>query len=282
MTSGAPPTRSSVVRGDALEPPPQDMDVNLSMDSLCAGGGSAWVSVEASVGKSDVAHTELPSKRLPADLLIVVDVSGSMNAVLPSVRKCLAALSALVEDEDRIALVKFDNQCSVVMLWTSMDEEGVEKFVEAQTSLVACGGTSFVPVFNLCFDDLLAADSPGHSRSMLFMSDGVPDERDGDILRTLTTKLRSANISVILAGFGTGTKSELMSAIGHCGCGPFVYIPEPSHIPQQLGRIWASVAHTSVASCFAVVRPLGGARIAAVEGAFGAAELSLRPDGRPS
>jgi len=163
-----------------------------------------------------------------------------------------------------------------------MDQQGIEQFESAQAELVSRGGTNFMPVFDTCFNELLKDDSPSRARSVLFISDGAPCERDSDILRAIAEKVRMRNLSVIAAGFGTGTKADLMSAIAQCGCGPFVYIPESKDIPQQLGRIWAAVAHTSLSSAFAVVRPLSGAQITTVEGAFGAAELSLRPDGRKS
>lgn len=272
------------VAGSALRPPPPEMEMSLTLDAVYAGGDSVWVSVDTAVAKApdEGIDAGAPSQRAPADLLVVVDVSGSMTRTLPFVRKCLAGLTALVEPQDCLALVKFDDRASIVMPWRDMDEEGLAAFVKAQEELLACGGTNFLPVLKMCFDELLLDETPGRARSMLFISDGAPCESDSDVLHALCSKLRSANISIVAAGFGEHINAGLMSAIAQTGCGPFVYVPEPAHIPEQLGRIWASVAHTSVSSAFAVVRPLGGARVAAVEGAFGAAELSLRPDGRPS
>jgi len=270
-----------LVTGDDLQQPPPEMDVQLDVDALYTGGDSVWVSVDLSVARGS-SDNGVPAQRVPVDLMIVVDVSGSMHTALPSVRKCLSKLGELVQDCDRLALMKFDDHASIVMPWQTMDDQGLATYNEAQTSLVSCGGTCFKPALEACFEELAKADSPGRSRSVLFISDGVPNESDSEILRLLSSKLHSANVSIVSAGFSQGTKADLMSAIGQCGCGPFVYIPDCTSIPQQLGRIWAAVAHTSLSSAFAVVRPLGGTRIAAVEGAFGAAELSLRPDGRQS
>jgi Mg-chelatase subunit ChlD len=187
-----------------------------------------------------------------------------------------------VSDCDRLALVKFDDKTDIVLDWTVMDQQGIDEFLSAQKQLVSRGGTCFLPVFEACFGTVLKEPCPGRSRSVLFISDGAPNETDNDILRMINAQLTSSNLTIVSAGFGTGTKSGLMSAIAQCGCGPFVYIREEQDIPQQLGRIWAAVAHTTLAAAFAIVRPVGGARVTAVEGAFGSAELSLRPDGRLS
>mmetsp|Transcript_47274 Transcript_47274/g.88058 ORF Transcript_47274/g.88058 Transcript_47274/m.88058 type:complete len:1288 (-) Transcript_47274:184-4047(-) len=276
----------AVVTGDALQTPPDEMQVGISMDALHAGGENVWVSAEISVAKQNggaqASEEFTATSRVPADLLIVVDVSGSMNTSLPSVRKCLASLASLIDEQDRLSVVKFDDKATLVMPWTEMDKNGVEEFALAREELVSCGGTSYLPVFEKCFKELLDEPVAGRSRTMLFISDGAPMERDADILRTFSAQLKLANLSVVSVGFGSGTKSDLMSSIAHCGCGPFVYIAESKDIPRQLGRIWAAVAHTSLSSVFAVVRPLAGSRVLAVEGAFGSAELSLRPDGQLS
>lgn len=286
----------AVASDQPLPSPPDDLELSFELDSLYAGGENLWVSAEIGCAKKDEEEEatgeaeedqegEMPkqtTKRMPADLLLVVDVSGSMSSALPSVRKCLASLAGLVEPQDRLALVKFDNLVNVVLPWTAMDADGIQEFRTAQADLVARGGTCFVPVLQKCLKELLEDEVPGRTRSMLFISDGMPEERDQEILELVCAASTSPNMSIITAGFGTGVKADLMGNISQAGCGPFIYIPDEQSIPVQLGRVWAAVAYTSVCASFMLVRPLGGATVTAVEGAFGTAELCLRPDGGKS
>jgi len=237
---------------------------------------------KAEVDEDEDKALEQTTERMPADLLIVVDVSGSMSAALPSVRKCLASLSGLVQAQDRLSLVKFDDRAEVVLPWTPMDSKGVAEFRGAQKDLIARGGTCFVPVLKTCLQEQLADEAPGRTRSMVFISDGMPEEGDQQILQLVCEESSSPNMTIITAGFGAGVKADLMGSIAQAGCGPFIYIPDEQSIPLQLGRVWDAVAYTSVCASYLVVRPLGGAVVTAVEGAFGTAELCLRPDGSKS
>mmetsp|Transcript_12555 Transcript_12555/g.24524 ORF Transcript_12555/g.24524 Transcript_12555/m.24524 type:complete len:1551 (-) Transcript_12555:259-4911(-) len=284
----------AVASSEPLPLPPADLDLSFDLDSLYAGGENLWVAAGIGIGKKDLdqnssfdmdhddAKQQALVQRAPADLLVVVDVSSSMGSALPSVRNCLASLVALTEAQDRLALVKFDDTADCVLPWTAMDAEGCDAFKAAQRDLSARGGTCYLPVLKMCLGDLLEDEVPSRTRSMLFISDGHPSEQDIEILKLICEQNSSPNLNIVTAGFGSSVKANLMSSVAQAGCGPFVYIHDEKSIPEQLGRIWAAVAYTSVCASFLIVRPLAGARVTAVEGAFGTAELCLRPDGQKS
>lgn len=126
-----------------------------------------------------VLSSESTDRSLPLDLLLVLDCSHSMlgegiDVVTKSVNHIL---NDLLRDDDRVAIISFNNQSKLHSDWT---EKG-SKIGE----FIANGGTNFNAAIEKCIEFLGSQDNNENERAgiVLFLSDGAAqtNARDSSI-----------------------------------------------------------------------------------------------------
>lgn len=171
----------------------------------------------------DVAKQDLP----PANLVFLVDVSGSMSSPdkLPLLQSSLKLLVNELRANDRISLVTYASGTQVVLPSTSGAERATIN--AAIDALRAGGSTAGASGLQLAYSAAQQGFIKGGINRILLATDGdfnvgVSDDRQ---LKSMIEEKRKSGISLSTLGFGTGNYNErMMEQIADVGDGAYSYI----------------------------------------------------------
>jgi Ca-activated chloride channel family protein len=223
--------------------------------------GDAPFSINAEVSacpwntKHRLVHIGLQGKRMlkedlpPANLVFLLDVSGSMNEPnkLPLVKSSLRMLAEQLDARDRISIVVYAGSSGLVLPSTPGDRRG--EILAALDALEAGGSTNGGEGIRLAYK--VAADNfiRGGINRVILATDGdfnVGTTSEGELVRLIEEKRRSGVFLSVL-GFGTGNvKDATMEKLADKGNGNYAYIDEVQEarkvLGEQLGATLATIA----------------------------------------
>eukprot|EP00927_Polykrikos_kofoidii_P076570 TRINITY_DN73641_c0_g1_i1.p1 TRINITY_DN73641_c0_g1~~TRINITY_DN73641_c0_g1_i1.p1 ORF type:complete len:1166 (+),score=234.90 TRINITY_DN73641_c0_g1_i1:90-3587(+) len=196
-----------------------------------------------------------PSVSVARDVLLVVDLSGSMCDILPVLKECLHDVIAHANEGDRLCLIGFSCEPSLLCDWVEIGCDAVG--VEARRALRSCvdsleagGGTRIVPALRFALQQLRARPATLTSLrrvAVVLLSDGDPEE-PADALSSSAARCFAAEAAahsesenpplVVAMALGEESRPDLMALLAQCGCGASLYISSQAQLPAQLGRMW--------------------------------------------
>ncbi len=183
----------------------------------------------------------------PANLVFLVDVSGSMDSPdkLPLVRASLQMLTKRLRPEDRVSIVVYAGRTCVELPSVSGKEQA--QILNAIRRLEAGGATAGEAAIRLTYDQARSHFIPGGINRILLATDG--DFNVGlastEELRTLIEQERRSGISLTALGFGTGNyNDELMEQMADAGNGNFSYIDSVDEARKVLIEEMSSTFNT--------------------------------------
>jgi len=176
--------------------------------------------------------------RTPADITLLIDVSGSMAArgKLDLVRQSCRVLLDQLDQRDRVALVAYNTRARKVLGFTRASEAG--PILHAIAALRPGGRTSvqagLTEAYRLARE---AYDSDRTSRVILF-SDGVAntDNTGAEGILTCTRRWREKGTTLTTIGVGMGTYNDtLLEQLADKGDGNYHYIDTIDQVRRVLG-----------------------------------------------
>lgn len=171
----------------------------------------------------DVKATAMP----PANLVFLVDVSGSMDSPdkLPLVQATLQQLVNELRPQDRVALVVYAGRTAVELESTPGSRK--EKIRAAIGRLQAGGSTAGEAAIRLAYQQARAGFIAGGINRILLATDGDFNVGITDMqqIKDMVAREREGGISLTTLGFGQGNYQEaLMEQIADVGNGNYSYI----------------------------------------------------------
>jgi Ca-activated chloride channel family protein len=185
----------------------------------------------------------------PANLVFLLDVSGSMNEPnkLPLVKTALRTLAEQLTPRDRVAIVVYAGNSGLVLPATAGDRKG--EILAALEQLEAGGSTNGGAGIQLAYK--VAADNfiQGGLNRVILATDGdfnVGVTSEGELVRLIEAQRRTG-IFLSVLGFGTGNyKDATMEQLADKGNGNYAYIDTAAEarkvLGQQLGGTLATIA----------------------------------------
>jgi Ca-activated chloride channel family protein len=185
----------------------------------------------------------------PANLVFLVDVSGSMEAEtkLPLVQSSLRLLAEQLTERDRVAVVVYAGASGLVLPSTSGDRRG--EIVAAVENLRAGGSTNGGDGIRLAYKVARENFIQNGVNRVVLATDGdfnVGTTSEGELVRLIEEERRSGVFLSVL-GFGTGNlKDSTMEKLADHGNGNYAYVDTPAEarkvLGQQLGGTLATIA----------------------------------------
>ncbi|THD35661.1 MAG: VWA domain-containing protein [Sphingomonas sp.] len=169
----------------------------------------------------DVATSDRPR----ANLVFLVDVSGSMNEPdkLPLVKSALTALADRLRPDDRVSIVVYAGNAGIVLEPTA-DKQYVKAALDC---LQAGGSTAGGAGIKLAYDTARANFVPGGINRIFLATDGDFNVgvSDNKTLEEMIKHERDDGITLTTLGFGQGNYNEaMMERIADVGNGNYAYI----------------------------------------------------------
>jgi Ca-activated chloride channel family protein len=179
--------------------------------------------VQIGIKGRKIANGERP----PANLVFLIDVSGSMNSPdkLPLLKSAFRLLAAQLDGRDRVSMVVYAGASGLVLEPTPGSEKG--KIMAALERLSAGGSTHGSAGIELAYATAEQARIPGGINRVILATDG--DFNVGTVnhaqLIDLIEQKRARDISLTTLGFGHGNYNDhLMEQLADKGNGNYAYI----------------------------------------------------------
>ncbi len=194
-------------------------------------------------------RTKSVSERKPANLVFLVDVSGSMQSPdkLDLAKRSLRVLVDNLKDGDSVALVTYAGATRVVLPPTGLD--GKQRILEALEDLTAGGSTAMASGIELAYQQAAQMMRGDSVTRVIVLSDGdanVGNTSHADILASIEGHVKEG-ITLSTIGFGTGNyRDATMEQLANKGNGNNFYIDGLSAakriFQEQLGATLEVVA----------------------------------------
>ena len=189
----------------------------------------------------DIAAAERP----PANLVFLMDVSGSMNSPdkLPLVKTALAGLAGELGPQDRVSIVVYAGAAGLVLEPTN----DTAKIKRALDQLSAGGSTAGGAGIELAYSIAEGSFIKGGVNRVILATDGDFNVgvSDTKALIDLIEKKRASGITLTTLGFGQGNYNEaMMEQIAGKGNGNYAYIDTALEAKKVLGEEMQSTLFT--------------------------------------
>ncbi len=189
---------------------------------------------------------DLPrSQRPPANLVFLVDVSGSMSSAdkLPLVKTALAGLAGELRPQDRVSIVVYAGAAGLVLEPTN-DPRAIRAALDR---LSAGGSTAGGAGLQLAYSIARGSFIDGGVNRIILATDGDFNVgvSDNKALIKMVEKERDSGITLTTLGFGEGNYNEaLMEQVADHGNGNYAYIDSAIEARKVLGDEMGSTLFT--------------------------------------
>ncbi len=236
-----PPGPSSVSKGNvSLSALPSDRFVKVG------GSGELFLDVSlAGLGKRR-------AKQLPINLALVIDRSGSMaGAKLEHAREAARQLVARLREGDRIAIVTYGSDVTVLVPSTRIEGDARARVTAAIETIVDRGGTYLSGGLETGRQEVLKHGREGMVNRVVLFSDGQANEGivEPTELSRLSRQTLGLGVHVTTMGVGLDFNENVMTAIAEHGGGHYYFIRDSSSMAsifsKELETLLATVAKSA-------------------------------------
>jgi Ca-activated chloride channel family protein len=205
-----------------------DDGVELSVRSDRAAllqNGQGDVNVEVTLSADGDARSE--RSRKPSDVLVVLDVSGSMSGQkLEYAKQALHQLIDRLDGDDRFALVSYASEAQLLFPLAPASERARAQLHGIASGLVTLGGTNMSAGLDLGIAELARRGDHSRSARVLLLSDGQANEGDSSApgLQARARELVRGEHVLSTLGIGDDFNEDLMTSLADVGTGNFYYL----------------------------------------------------------
>jgi Ca-activated chloride channel family protein len=178
-----------------------------------------------------VGKTVADENRKAANLIFVIDVSGSMDREnrLGAVKKALRILLDELGEGDRVGLVVYGSRGEVRLEPTDISRR--ETIMQAIDGLVTNGSTNVYEGLALAYDMARKHYEPAKVNRLILCSDGVANNgasTEAEKILSLVRRSSDEGITISTIGFGMGNYNDvMMEKLADKGDGNYYYVDRP-------------------------------------------------------
>jgi Ca-activated chloride channel homolog len=181
--------------------------------------------------------TVQPTRRLPVEMLYVIDISGSMEGTsITQAREALLQALDRLGPHDRFGVLAFSNSyfefASAPLTATADNVAAARKFVQ---NLHAGGGTEMLPALQHV---MRKPETAGYLRHIILLTDGDLGNED-QIFAALHSDLGGARLYTV--AIGSAPNFFLATKMAQFGRGTFTHIADIGEIREQMGHLLATI-----------------------------------------
>ncbi|HEX2863806.1 MAG TPA: VWA domain-containing protein [Deinococcales bacterium] len=212
-----------------------------------------------------VTAPDLPTSgtpRLPANLALVIDRSGSMGgSKLHFAREAAVEAVKQLDDRDRVSVVAFDDTVEVIV--PSTPATGREAIAAAIQSIETAGSTALHAGWLEGGTQAAAFLRPGSLNRVILFTDGQANvgETSTKVISDHVRGLQERGVSTSAYGIGLGFNEDLLVAMAEAGDGNFEFIADPAQLPALLAGELQGLKATFGRRASLGLRPMNGVKV---------------------
>ena len=185
---------------------------------------------------------EEEEKKVRADLVCVIDISGSMEGdKIYQVKESLKILVDMMDEKDRIALILFNSSAKLLNGLEYLTSENKTKIKKKIEEINADGGTNIASGLQIAVDILKKEknsqnnESETRSSTLILLSDGQDNEMDdirlGEKLKSLT-KGEKLSFTLNTFGYGYDHDPKIMNRLANLRDGTFFLVEDYNKVGE--------------------------------------------------
>jgi Ca-activated chloride channel family protein len=219
---------------------PIGLNALLGSTSLPTSGGEAWLQIGLQAAELK------PTEKLPTNLVLVLDKSGSMSEKdkMTYLKQSLEVLVNELGPEDTIAIVVYDSEASVLLPAQPVGDRSAVR--EAITSLQPGSRTNLHGGLMLGYQEAMKNYSAEVNNRVILFTDGIANVGETDpaaIVRdSLAYNMEGIYLSTI--GLGLEMNDELLSTLAEQGKGSYHFISDPEEMERVFKEELAGLVQT--------------------------------------
>lgn len=203
----------------------QSLQVTIGADKSVIPAGKPGTRILEINLKAKGSLSEKP--RIPLSLALVIDRSGSMGGdKLHFVKKAAAHVIDLLSEQDRVAIIIYDNEVETLMKLQYLSD-AVKREAKAKIASIQTRGSTFLYGGWLagCREIAEAIDNQSFNRTLL-LTDGLANvgERDANTISMHAQELFTRHISTSCFGVGQDYDEHMLELIANRGGGNFHFL----------------------------------------------------------
>ena len=252
-TPDAPPAPPAHASSGAVS-----MDVHLDRASVLKGEDGT-VRMEL-VLRGAAANLD-DAARVPTDLVVVLDRSGSMQGQpIEMARASVHELIAGLAPEDRFALVSYANGARTDVPLSAATQAARDAWSRALDGIAAGGGTNMSSGLDLAQSLVGGFEGNGRATRVILLSDGHANQGDHSLdgLRSRARRAVSQEYVLSAVGIGSGFDETVMSTLADAGTGNFYYLPNLAELAGIFADEFAAARETVASAVRITFTPGGG------------------------
>jgi Ca-activated chloride channel family protein len=188
-----------------------------------------------------------PTEKRPANLVFLVDVSGSMQSAdkLPLVQQVLKDSVGILEPTDTISIVTYAGATAVQLQPTPASQ--ADRIRAAIDALGAGGSTAGAAGLTLAYEQAAAGFIEGGINHIILCTDGdfnVGPASTNELL-TLVRSKRNTGVTLTTLGFGVGNLNDaMMEAVSDAGNGIYGFIADSAQASSYVqNKMLSTLVH---------------------------------------
>jgi Ca-activated chloride channel family protein len=178
-------------------------------------------------------------RRLPLNLALVLDRSGSMSgSKLDKAKEAADYCVRQLGEDDRIALVTYDDEVDLVSPSREMNSKGQRRLRDDIRRIESGGNTNLGGGWLAGAKEVAAHNRDGNLGRVILLTDGLANVgmTDPAELAHHAAELRARGVSTTTMGIGADFNEDLLERMARKGGGHFYFIENARQIPDMLRR----------------------------------------------